>query len=394
MREWLKVSAAALAAGAFGVGAAFAQTQGVTKDEIVIGTIQDLSGPIAGFGKQARNGLQFAVDEINAKGGVGGRKLKLIVEDNAYDPRKALLAAQKLVNSDKIFAMIGHIGTAQNMAAMPIQFEKNVINFMPLSGAREMFEPFHKLKFSASPPYYDQLRTLMPEIVKEKKLSRGCVLYQDDEFGEEVLKGGEDGLKDIGMSYVERASYKRGATDFSSQVAKLKAANCDLVVMGTIIRETVGVLGEAKKIGFNPVFFGSTASYTHLIHALGKELTNGFYSANTIAHPYLDDANPAIRDWAAKYKAKFNEDPTVFSAYGWYFVEMFAQAVEKAGADLTADSFVKAVEANPFKDSMFGTPACQFSDKARLCNRAIRLSQIQNQKWVVVKDWVVPGKTN
>ena len=113
--------------------------QGVTKDEIRIGTIQDLSGPLAGFGKQARNGMQLRVDELNEQGDVNGRKLKLYVEDSGYDPKKAVLAAQKLVNQEKIFIMAGHIGTAQNMAAMPVQFDKNVVNYMPITAAREMY---------------------------------------------------------------------------------------------------------------------------------------------------------------------------------------------------------------------------------------------------------------
>ena len=134
----LLVAALALVAGPL-----FAQSkappQGVSKDEIVVGSIQDLSGPIAGFGKQVRAGMLLRVDEINEQGGINGRKLKLIVEDSAYDPKKAVLAAQKLVNQDKIFIMVGHIGTAQNNAAMPVQFEKNVINFFPVTAAREMY---------------------------------------------------------------------------------------------------------------------------------------------------------------------------------------------------------------------------------------------------------------
>ena len=98
--------------------------QGVSKTEITLGSIQDLSGPIAGFGKQARLGMLLRVDEINEQGGINGRKLKLIVEDSAYDPKKAVLAAQKLVNQDKIFMMVGHIGTAQNLAAMPVQSDQ------------------------------------------------------------------------------------------------------------------------------------------------------------------------------------------------------------------------------------------------------------------------------
>ncbi|MDP3166649.1 MAG: ABC transporter substrate-binding protein, partial [Hydrogenophaga sp.] len=99
-----------------------APPQGVSNTEITLGSIQDLSGPLASPGKQARLGMLLAVDEINEQGGVNGRKLKLIVEDAAYDPKKAVLAAQKLVNQDKSFMMLGHIGTAQNNAAMPVQF--------------------------------------------------------------------------------------------------------------------------------------------------------------------------------------------------------------------------------------------------------------------------------
>ena len=185
-------------------------SQGVSKDEIVIGSIQDLSGPIAGFGKQVRLGMMLRVDEANEQGGVNGRKLKLIVEDSAYDPRKAVLAAQKLVNQDKIFIMIGHIGTAQNMAAMPVQFEKDVINFFPVTAAREMYEPFHRLKYSFAAPYYGQMRIAAPMLYKEKKATKACTIYQDDEFGLEVVRGAEDGLKSIGVELAEKTSFKRG----------------------------------------------------------------------------------------------------------------------------------------------------------------------------------------
>src|SRR5882672_9932374 len=222
--------------------AAFAQSkappQGVSKGELVIGSIQDLSGPIAGFGKQTRLGMLLRVDEINEQGGINGRKIKLLVEDSAYDPKRAVLAAQKLVNQDKIFMMVAHIGTAPNLAAMPVQFEKNIVNFMPVTAAREMYEPFHKLKYSFAVPYYDQMRVMLPKMVKDKGAKKVCTLYQDDEFGLEVVRGAEAGLKAINMELTEKTTYKRGATDFSSQVARMKAANCDLVVLGTIIRET------------------------------------------------------------------------------------------------------------------------------------------------------------
>ena len=274
-----------LAASALAASGALAQQQGVTKDEIVLGTIQDLSGTIAAFGKQTRLGMMLRVDEINEQGGINGRKIKLLVEDAAYDPKRAVLAAQKLVNQDKIFMMVGHIGTAQNLAAMPVQFEKNVVNFMPVTAAREMYEPYHKLKYSFAVPYYEQMRVMLPKMVKDKSAKKVCAIYQDDEFGLEVVRGAEAGLKTVNMEMAEKTSYKRGATDFSSQVARMKAANCDLVVLGTIIRETIGTIGESRKTGFNPTFLGSSASYTDLIHKLGGAPMNGLYAAMGAQHP-------------------------------------------------------------------------------------------------------------
>ncbi|WP_445263625.1 ABC transporter substrate-binding protein [Ramlibacter sp. PS4R-6] len=379
-------AAAALALAASWAGA----QQGVSKNEILIGTIQDLSGPLAGFGKQARNGMQLRVDEINEQGGIHGRKLKLLVEDDGYDPKKAVLAAQKLVNQDKIFIMAGHLGTAQNMAAMPVQFEKNVVNFMPITAAREMYEPLHKLKYSFAATYYDQMRITLPKLVKEKGAKKVCINYQDDDFGLEVLRGAEAGLKSMNMELAEKTSYKRGATDFSSQVARMKAANCDLVVLGTIIRETIGTIGEARKTGFNPIFLGSSAVYTDLIHKLGGKAMDGLYGTHTVQNPYLDEASQPIRFWANKYKTKFNEDPTVFSVYGYSIIDQFATAAQKAGPNLTTDSFVKTMDSIKFDTDIFGAPPSSYSASKRLGNDLSRLSQIQDGKWKVVSDYVKP----
>jgi len=372
---------------ALGSSYAMAQ-QGVSKTEITLGSIQDLSGPIAGFGKQARLGMLLRVDEINEQGGINGRKLKIIVEDSAYDPKKAVLAAQKLVNQDKIFMMVGHIGTAQNLAAMPVQFDKNVINFFPITAAREMYEPFHKLKYSFAATYFDQIRNAAPKLAKDKGIKKVCTMYQDDEFGLEVMRGGEAGLKSIGMEFAEKTSYKRGATDFSSQVAKMKAAGCEMVVLGTIIRETIGAIGESRKTGFNPIFLGSSAAYTDLIHKLGGPAMNGLYATMTVQNPYLDEASQPIRFWANKYKTKFNEDPTVFSVYGYNIIDIFAKAAQKAGTNLTTDSFIKVMDTMTIPPDMFGSAQGSYSPTKRLGSDASRLSQITDGKWKVVSDYI------
>ena len=366
---------------------ASAQQQGVSKDEIVIGSIQDLSGPIAGFGKQIRSGMQLAVDELNEQNGINGRKIKLIIEDSAYDPKKAVLAAQKLVNQDKIFMMVGHLGTAQNMAAMPVQFEKNVINFFPITAAREMYEPFHKLKYAFAATYYDQMRFAVPKLVKEKAAKKVCTMYQDDDFGLEVVKGGEVGLKTIGMEFAEKTSFKRGATDFSSQISKMQASGCDFIVMGTLIRETIGGIGTARKLGYNPTFIGSSGAYTDLIHKLGGKAMDGFYATMTVQNPYTDEQSPPIRFWANKYKTKFNEEPTVFSVYGYLAVNTFANAATKTGANLTTDSFIKVMDTMRIPTDIFGSAPASFTPIKRLGSDASRLSQIQDGKWKVMSEY-------
>ena len=376
----------ALATLALAATTALAQ-QGVSKTEIVVGTIQDLSGPLAGYGKQDRNGMQLRVDEINEQGGVHGRKLKLLIEDSGYDPKRAVLAAQKLVNQDKIFIMVGHLGTAQNNAAMPVQFEKNIVNFMPITAAREMYEPTNRLKYALVSAYYDQVRLALPKMVKEKNVKKICTIYQDDEFGLEVLRGAEAGLKSISMDMTEKTSFKRGSTDFSSQVAKMKASGCELVVLGTIIRETIGTIAESRKTSFNPVFLGTQAAYTDLIHKLGGKPMDGMYATMSVQNPYLDEASQPIRFWANKYKTKFNEDPTVFSVYGYTVIDLFIQAAQKAGPNLTTDSFIKAMDTMIIPPDMFGSAPSSYSATKRIGSNASRLSQIQDGKWKVISPY-------
>jgi branched-chain amino acid transport system substrate-binding protein len=365
---------------------ASAQTQGVSKNEIVLGSIQDLSGPLASLGKQVRYGMQLRVDELNEQsGGIHGRKIRLLIEDSQYDPKKAVLATQKLVNQDKIFAMVGHIGTTSNLAAMPIQFAKNVPNLNPITASKEMYEPFHKLKFAFSASYFDQMRVFAPKLAKEKGAKKVCTLYQDDDFGTEVMNGAEAGLKTIGMTLAEKTTYKTGATDFSSQVARLKAANCDMVILGTVLRETIGTIGTARRTGYNPTFLGSSAAYFDLVHKLGGKAMDGLYAAMTVQNPYLDSASQPLRFWATKYQTKFNEEPAVFSVYGYTAIDNFITAATAAGPNLTTDAFIKALETVTFPADIFGSPITKFGPKKRQGSDLARLSQIVDGKWKVLE---------
>ena len=138
--------------------------QGIAGNEVLLGSIIDLSGPVAAYGKDVRNGLQMGISDFNARGGAHGRKLRLVVEDNAYDPKRSVLAAQKLVNQDKVFGVVGTFGTPNALAAMQVQLPRNVFSLFPMALSRDMYEPLHKLKFAMLPASLDQIRGVVPGV--------------------------------------------------------------------------------------------------------------------------------------------------------------------------------------------------------------------------------------
>ncbi|CAN7726352.1 ABC transporter substrate-binding protein [Variovorax sp. LjRoot84] len=365
-------------------------TQGVTKNEVLVGTIQDLSGPIAAFGKETVNGMNMRIEEANAAGGPAGRKIRLIVEDSGYDTKKAVLAAQKLVQNDKIFITVANIGTALALTTMPIFTEAGVIHAFPLASARGLYDPPTPLAFAFAVPYYQQGRVIVKALNQTKPERKWCSLIQDDELGSELMKGVESQMKELNKSVVEKTTYKRGATDFSSQVAKLKSVGCDTVVMGTTLRETIGTLNEAKKVGFAPQFIGTSASYSHLVPKLGGAVTEGFLSSHASSQPYPDDPSKALRDWYAAYKAKYNEDPGQYAVFGYATMDWTIKTLEKVGPNLTAQRFVETMEISTFPRDKLGFDTMSFTKTKRLGSEAVRISHIVNGRWVPITDYLQP----
>ncbi|RJF95449.1 ABC transporter substrate-binding protein [Noviherbaspirillum saxi] len=383
-----KISMVALACAFGATASVYAQVQGVTDKEIVLGVITDLSGAVAQYGKESRNGMQMKVDEINAQGGVNGRKLRLVVEDNGYDPKKAVLATQKLVTGEKVFAVLGHLGTATNMAVLPFLIENKVFNFLPQGASKEFYDPPNPYKVALAPSYRFMATTSLRYLLEKKDYKKIGVLYQDDDFGQDVLAGVELQLKADKKSLVEKVSYKRGATDFSSQMAKLRAADCDLVIVGATLRELVGSVLEAKKIGFSPAILTTAAAYSQQVPALGGRSMDGIYASSFIPLPYNDDPNPAVREYAAAYTKRFNESPGLYSMYGTYTVDSFAKIAAKAGKNLTPETFNAAMESTRLEPDNFGNPGFVVTKNDRLAVKRIRMFQIVDGKWRPVSDLI------
>src|SRR6476469_5614073 len=202
VRGWLPVIAGGLLMTAPLANAAD-PVRGVTDTEVIIGTITDLSGVTAVQGVNNSDAVRMAFDEVNEKGGVNGRKIKYIVEDNQYQVPRAVQAMNKLLNNDNVFMTIDDGGTPMNDANMPAQFAKNVPNMFPLTAARSMYEPYNRLKFGQFASYYDQMRAATKYFAEKRGRKAFCAAYQDSDFGKDVLAGVTAETKELGLKIVE-----------------------------------------------------------------------------------------------------------------------------------------------------------------------------------------------
>jgi ABC-type branched-subunit amino acid transport system substrate-binding protein len=374
---------------------AFAQTkvtnEGISPTEIVIGTHQDLSGPIKVWGIPVSNGMKMAVEEINAGGGINGRKLRMILEDSSYDPKKAVLATQKMIEHDKVFAMVGPMGSAPVLAAQDILFDAGVLQLFPLTAAEFTFKfdpskPQERLKFNNLLPYVESTRAALKYMMEAKNFKKPCLMHQDDEYGRSVLQGFNEQLAAMKVTPASVTSYKRGASDFSAQIAKLKSDGCDLVMLGTIIRETIGAMGEARKLGWDVTFLGATPTNVLEVPALGKDTVEGLYAASGFEIPYEDTAKGKVKDWLVNYKKEFGTDANTQAIIGYNSIMTFAYYANKAGKDLTGEKMLDALESGDKFLDIFNSPPTKFSKTDHLANTVTQVQQIQKGRWVLMKD--------
>jgi branched-chain amino acid transport system substrate-binding protein len=385
MRKLFLATAAAvvLAAPAFG-----ADVRGVTDKEIVIGTSTDLSGVTVEWGVNNTNAIRMAFEEKNAKGGINGRMIKYIVEDSQYTVPRHVQAVNKLINLDKVFLLIANGGTPMNNATLPTMIEKGVPNIFPLTSARSMYSPLNKYKFGLASSYYDQMRSGIKYFVENKGKTKICAQSQDTDFGRDVMDGVRDQLKSMeGKALlVAEALNKPTDTDFTASVAKLKDANCDLVVLGGIVRDTLQFVSAVRKTGWNVDMIGQAAIYDSAVAEAAGGTTEGIYAMAPVLFVAADDPKPEVQKFAADYKKKYGHVPNFAAQIGYTAAQVMMAGLEKAGKDLTSDSFIKGLEGVKDYQDVFGSPKMTFAaDKHQGSNESF-LTQVQKGKWVPLLD--------
>ncbi len=394
MKNVVSVVALSTAFGLAGFGPALAQfkTQGVTDSEIVIGTHMDVSGPLKSWGVPSTNGMKLAVEQINAAGGVNGRKLRLVAEDDGYDPKKAVLATQKLIEKDKIFAMVSPMGSATTLAPLPIVQEAGILHLFPITAAEftykmEPGKPLERLKFNIFLPYYDNMRIGLKYIIDQKKPKNACIIYQDDEMGKNFTDAYKDQLAAANMKLGTMVSFKRGATDFASQVAKLKADGCDLVALGSVVRESIGIVTTAKKSGYEPTYICSSPTYVPEFPELGKEYAEGVYGVGSIEMLDPATATGKVKEFMDAYQKAFGTIANLQVTAGYNGVMAFAHYAKLAGKDLTTEKVLDAMESGAEFHDIFGQPAIKFSKDNHLGVASGQIAQVQGGKWkTLVRD--------
>jgi branched-chain amino acid transport system substrate-binding protein len=358
--------------------------RGVTDNEIVIGTYTDLSGVTAMWGVNNSNAWRMVFDETNAAGGINGRKIKYIVEDNQYQVPRSVQAANKLINRDGVFMMVANGGTPMNNATMPEQLAKGVPNVFPLTSARSMYEPLHHLKFGLASSYYDQMRAGVKLFVEQRGKKTICAMSEDTDFGRDVMAGAKDQLSAMNLKLAGETLHKPTDTDFSASVARLRDANCDLILVGGIVRDSVQIISAVRKTGWNVDMLGQAASYDEAVAEVPGGITEGFFSMTPVLYVAASSESPEVAKFAEKYKKDFGKEPNFAAQIGYTGAQLVVQALKNAGKDLTTDSFVTGMESVKDWHDIFGSPPMTFSATKHQGSNESFLCVVKGGHWVPV----------
>ena len=354
----LKTLAVAAMATTIAGGAAFAQQmQGVTDTEIKIGGNHDMSGIFAAFSAPAVQAANIVFDEVNAAGGIHGRKITYIVEDHGYQMPKAIAGLNKLLNSDQVFAMLLSLGTPMNIAAFPLMEAKGVPNVSPLSAARQMNEPFNALRYAGTASYYEQILKGAPWLAKEKGVSKLCSMYLPTDFGEEIHQGTIDAAAaDDTLEYVTETTHKPDDADFVGALQKLNEAGCQVVTMALGVRQAITVSGTAKKLGYNEMYFMNASAGFHTVMAkVPGGVTEGMYASAGWADLLERTDNEEVAKFMAAFKEATGEElPGTGAVLGYSAAQTMVKALEAAGQDLTPASFQAGIESLNYEDPISG----------------------------------------
>ncbi|ODU56461.1 MAG: hypothetical protein ABT02_20360 [Comamonadaceae bacterium SCN 68-20] len=328
---------------------ALAADPGVFDDRIVIGSVMPQTGPPSLIGKAAIIAMRVWEKDVNAHGGINGRKIELHVEEDGYVPQRSVQAVKKLIEVDKVFAILGTSGSSHLLAMMPAIDEAQIpaINFAAVAGPH--FNPPHKTVFNVGATYCQEIRVVMKHLIATRKLqsAKFAIVYQDDDYGADVKCGYDAALKAAGLKSVADIPYKRAAKDFSAEILAVQRAGATFVLVGGIITETATMLKEMQKDGMEAVRLAPHPSHLGPVLQLAGSAADGLLIADYVP-PITDTQTQGIgRLNALAYKYLGADDVKAMNRYsltGYVAALLLESALQACGRDLTRACVVQKLE--------------------------------------------------
>ncbi len=316
---------------------------GVTDKEITIGQWGPQTGPAALWGAVAR-GTDCYFKMINDEGGINGRKLKLLIRDDGYQPPRTKAEVKKLVEGDGVFGFVGGVGTAPGMAVKQYLIDNKIPWVSPAAGSTHWAYPPNRYIFSTYPLYSIEAAVLVDYAVKTLKKKKIAIFYQNDDYGKVGLYGAQLAMEKHGLKLAAEVSAEITDTDLSSQALKLKKSGADVVLLWVLPKHGAIILGTSAKVGFKPQFMTtSTLSDTTIMYKITKGLWKGMIVCRFSESPESD--HPLMKKYRAAWKKYAPKERWgTFYHAGFAFAEVMVEGLKRAGKDLTRESFIKAME--------------------------------------------------
>lgn len=358
---------------------------GVHPGEIWVGTVLDLSGPLAAEGIAIKNGLTLAFDEANKKGGVLGRHIRLIAKDSGYDPAKARAAAAALLD-EGIFAMLCSNGTPPVSAIRGMVLDRGILQLFPFTPAQTADPSFDRLEFAMELPVPSQIAAGLKALLDRRGPLHVGVLYRDDAFGRDALEGAARELARRGLAVSGAVAYAAGTENLSAQIASLRNAGADLVVLGAVAQEGFRAMAEAHRARWYPVFLCPSDCYVPEAAMLGGPAVEGLYAVAATPIPYPVTANRTLNGWARRFEAQFHTVASAQALRAYLDGRLFVEALRRSGRRPTPLYFARVLEAMPpWTDPVYGGIAVDYNANDHLGLHTGFLAQFVRGRWQVPK---------
>jgi ABC-type branched-subunit amino acid transport system substrate-binding protein len=342
----LRCGIAALAA-ALAAPAAMA-TDGVTDTTIVMGMSSPLSGPTGAYGRQMKEGIEAYFQKVNAAGGVHGRRLKLVALDDGYEVEPAVANAKRLIDGEKVFALMGFYGTSPTAAVLPVLTATGVPLIGTISGAEVLRQPVNPQMFHLRASYGDETAAIVKNLLTVG-VKRIAVFYQDDGFGQAGLKGVKEALSAQKLEPVAVASVPRNSVDVAAAVAAIAKGEPQAVVMVTLYRPTAEFIKQMRRAKSTPYFVAlSPVGTDQLVTELGPDESRGIQVAQVIPYPWGDKLE-VVREYKRAASAYApNAALSYYGLEGYLNAKLVVTALERTGPAPTRRGLMTALRSGPF----------------------------------------------